>query len=115
MITESDHALAQQIFRNNPNCNYWDVLGSYKLQLDSAALSIPIILPKSPSPKSRRPWMPWCPLVRCPNHGRLMVTTLLCPPTRAQAVGCAPQSTVLMTDPAAAEFLELIGCRFLLR
>ena len=49
------HALAQQIFRNNPNSNL-EIRGSYKLQLDSAArLSIPIHLPKSSSPKSTSP------------------------------------------------------------
>ena len=65
------HALVQQIFRNNPNCN-WEVSGSYRqLQLDSAALSIPI----SPSPKSRRPRYP---LVLSSNR---VTTQLLCPPT----------------------------------
>ena len=80
---EDDHDLDLQIFRNNPNCN-WEVSSSYKLQLPSAALSIPPIspspqLPKSqvpspksqvqeaqvPSPKSQvqeagKLWMPWC-------------------------------------------------------
>ena len=72
---EDDHDLDLQIFRNNPNCN-WEVSSSYKLQLPSAALSIPISpspqLPKSqvqeaqvPSPKSQvqeagKLWMPWC-------------------------------------------------------
>ena len=54
MIMESDHALAQHMFRNNhPNC-HWEVSGaatstSCSLR-DSAALSIPI----SPSPKSHQ-------------------------------------------------------------
>ena len=61
---EDDHDLDLQIFRNNPNCN-WEVSSSYKLQLPSAALSIPSSpSPQVPSPKSRRPgsraWMPWC-------------------------------------------------------
>ena len=58
---EDDHDLDLQIFRNNPNCN-WEVSSiSYKLQLPSAALSIPSSpspqVPKSqvPSPKSQVP------------------------------------------------------------
>ena len=55
---EDDHDLDLQIFRNNPNCN-WEVSSSYKLQLPSAALSIPI----SPTPQLQEAgklWMPWC-------------------------------------------------------
>ena len=52
---EDDHDLDLQIFRNNPNCN-WEVSSSYKLQLPSAALSIPISpSPHLPSPKSQVP------------------------------------------------------------
>ena len=77
---EDDHDLDLQIFRNNPNCN-WEVSSSYKLQLPSAALSIPSSpspqLPKSqvPSPKSRRPGgrgrrgARWFPLVLHQQHG----------------------------------------------
>ena len=55
MIMEDDHDLDLQIFRNNPNCN-WEVSSSYKLQLPSAAPSIPISpaalsIPSSPSPQ----------------------------------------------------------------
>ena len=62
---EDDHDLDLQIFRNNPNCN-WEVSSSYKLQLPSAALSIPSSpspqLPKSQVQEARRPWTPWRPL-----------------------------------------------------
>ena len=68
---EDDHDLDLQIFRNNPNCN-WEVSSSYKLQLPSAALSIPISpspqLPKSQVQEARRPWTPWCPLVPAGLH-----------------------------------------------
>ena len=50
---EDGHDLDLQIFRNNPNCN-WEVSSSYKLQLPSAALSIPISpSPQVPSPGGR--------------------------------------------------------------
>ena len=71
---EDDHDLDLQIFRNNPNCN-WEVStsSSYKLQLRSAALSIPSSpspqLPKSQVQEARRPWTPWCPLVLHQQHG----------------------------------------------
>ena len=72
---EDDHDLDLQIFRNNPNCN-WEVSSSYKLQLPSAALSIPSSpspqLPKSQVQEARRPWTPWCrwfPLVLHQQHG----------------------------------------------
>ena len=73
-------------------------------------------LPKSQVPSPGSPGSPKavdavCPLVRCPSG----VTTLLCPPTRALLVGCRLCSTLLLTDPAAAKFLALIGGRFLLR
>ena len=52
-----------QIYRNNPNCN-WEVSSSYKLQLPSAALSIPSSpspqLPKSQVQEALKLWMPWC-------------------------------------------------------
>ena len=50
---EDDHDLDLQIFRNNPNCN-WEVSSSYKLQLPSAALSIP----SSPSPQVPKSQVP---------------------------------------------------------
>ena len=66
---EDDHDLDLQIFRNNPNCN-WEVSSSYKLQLRSAALSIPISpSPHLPSPKSQVP----SPKSQVPSPGGLEV------------------------------------------
>ena len=57
-----DHDLDLQIFRNNPNYN-WEVSSSYKLQLPSAALSIPSSpspqLPKTQVQEAGKLWMPW--------------------------------------------------------
>ena len=107
---EDDHDLDLQIFRNNPNCN-WEVSSSYKLQLPSAALSIPISpspqLPKSQVQEARRPWTPWCPLVPagCTSS---MVTTLLC--CRTGSTGCPLCPIGVLVDPVAAVLLDLIGC-----
>ena len=51
---EDDHDLDLQIFRNNHNCN-WEVSSSYKLQLPSAILSIPISPSPSPTPQVPSP------------------------------------------------------------
>ena len=119
MIMEDDHDLDLQIFRNNPNCN-WEVSSSYKLQLPSAALSIPISpSPKSqvPSPKSqvqeaRRPWTPWCPLVLHQQHGH---HSFMLPYTPTGSTGCPLCPTGVLIDPVAAVLLDLIGCWFPLR
>ena len=92
---EDDHDLDLQIFRNNLNRN-WEVSSSYKLQLPSAALSIPSSpspqLPKSQVQEARRPWTPWTrwfPLVlhQQPGHHSFML-----PHRGQQAVRCAPQA-----------------------
>ena len=113
---EDDHDLDLQIFRNNPNCN-WEVSSSYKLQLPSAALSIPSSpspqVPKSPSPggpEAVDAVVPvgsrWC----CTSS---MVTTLLC--CRTGPTGCPLSPTGVLIDPVAAVLLDLIGCWFPLR
>ena len=113
MIMEDAHDLDLQIFRNNPNCN-WEVSSSYKLQLHSSALSIPI----SPTPQVPSPGGPeavdavvpagprWC----CTSS---MVTTLLCCPTGSTCCPLCP--TGVLIDPVAAVLLDLIGCWFPLR
>ena len=114
-----DHDLDLQIFRNNPNCN-WEVSSSYKPQLPSAALSIPISpTPQVPSPKSQvqeagKLWMPWCrwsPLVQLhqqPGPHSFML------PHRSTGCPLCPTSGVLM-DPVAAVLWKLIGCSLVLR
>ena len=130
MIMEDDHDLDLQIFRNNPNCN-WEVSSSYiKLQLPSAALSIPSSpsphLPKVPSPKSRRPGSCGC---RGAAGPRWSCTSSLVPtlfifyadPQGQQAVRQACPTGVLLCptgvliDPVAAVLLKLINCSFVLR
>ena len=122
LIMEGDqNDLALQILRNHPNCN-WEVsdAGSYKLQLASAALSIPLSpAPQVPSPGGRnggrRAWMtPLLPAL-VPGTTGLPFTTLLCCPTGApDCLFCS--TAVLLIDPAAAEVLKplmaMIGRRF---
>ena len=127
---EDDHDLDLQIFRNNPNCN-WEVSSSYKLQLPSAALSIPSSpspqlpispTPQLPSPKSQVP----SPKSQVPSPGgpeavdavapagsrwcctSSMVTTLLC--CRTGSTGCPLCPIGVLIDPVAAVLLDLIGC-----
>ena len=118
MIMEHDHDLDLQIFRNNPNCN-WEVSSSYKLQLPSAALSIPSSpapqLPKSQVPSPGVPEavdavVPAGPRWCCTSS---MVITLLCCPTGS--TGCPLCPTGVLVDPVAAVLLDLIGCSFVLR
>ena len=75
-------------------------------------------LPESqvPSPGAAgRPWTPLLPVGAVPQQA---VTTLfllcnICCP--AGAPGCPLCSTVLLMDPAAAEFRKMIDCRPLMR
>ena len=123
---EGDHDLAQQNFRNNPNCNWYKFLATTRCSL----IQQPSLSPSPQAPKSQvqqearrpwTPWTPWCSLVRCPNRHESMMVNIThhsFMPSHSQvtgAPGCRLCSTVLLTDPAAAEFLVLSGCRSLMR
>ena len=121
MIMEGGHNLSLQIFRNNPNCKF--AIGKFQAATRCSLLQQPSLspaaaphLPKSPSPKSRRPGgrgrrvARWC---CAPTWSPSLIYARL--PQHTGAPGCPLCSTVLLTDPAAAEFWKLGVCRFLTR
>ena len=81
-----------QIFRNNPNCN-WEASSSYKLQLPSGALSIPISpSPQVPSLGGREAVMvAVVPLVPAGAAPAARSPLFYATPQGHQAVRCAPQ------------------------